>query len=69
MCLLILTKDGEPLGGVMEAGKGGGHKINLVKEFIADKKDSDVLIFFDGNVEMWTYISLKGVPLDVTYCN
>ena len=35
-------------GGVMEAGKGGGHKINLVKEFIADKKDSDVLIFFDG---------------------
>ena len=35
-------------GGVMEAGKGGGHKINLVKEFIADKKDTDVLVFFDG---------------------
>jgi len=35
-------------GGVMEAGKGGGHKINLVKEFIKDKKDSDVLVFFDG---------------------
>ena len=35
-------------GGVMEAGKGGGHKINLVKEYIADKKDSDVLVFFDG---------------------
>ena len=35
-------------GGVMEAGKGGGHKINLVKEFIQDKKDSDVLVFFDG---------------------
>ena len=35
-------------GGVMEAGKGGGHKINLVKEFIQDKKDSDVIVFFDG---------------------
>ena len=35
-------------GGVMEAGKGGGHKINLVKEYIADKKDTDVLVFFDG---------------------
>ena len=35
-------------GGVMEAGKGGGQKINLVKEFIQDKKDSDVLVFFDG---------------------
>ena len=35
-------------GGVMEAGKGGGQKINLVKEYIADKKDSDVLVFFDG---------------------
>ena len=32
----------------MEAGKGGGQKINLVKEFIQDKKDSDVLVFFDG---------------------
>ena len=32
----------------MEAGKGGGHKINLVKEYIADKKDTDVLVFFDG---------------------
>ena len=35
-------------GGVMEAGKGGGQKINLVREFIKDKKDSDVLVFFDG---------------------
>ena len=35
-------------GGVMEAGKGGGQKINLVKEFIKDKKDSDVIVFFDG---------------------
>ena len=34
-------------GGTME-GQGGGHKINLVKEFIADKKDSDVLLFLDG---------------------
>ena len=32
----------------METGKGGGHKINLVKEYIADKKDPDVLVFFDG---------------------
>ena len=35
-------------GGVMEAGKGGGQKINLVREFIQDKKDSDVLVFLDG---------------------
>ena len=35
-------------GGVMEAGKGGGQKINLVREFIKDKKDSDVIVFFDG---------------------
>ena len=35
-------------GGVMEAGKGGGQKINLVKEYIKDKKDSDVLLFLDG---------------------
>ena len=34
-------------GGTME-GQGGGHKINLVREFIQDKKDSDVLVFFDG---------------------
>ena len=34
-------------GGTMK-GKGGGHKINLVKEYIKDKKDSDVLIFLDG---------------------
>ena len=32
----------------MENGKGGGQKINLVKEYIKDKKDSDILIFFDG---------------------
>ncbi len=35
-------------GGVMEMGHGGGHKINLVKEFIEDKKDSDVILFLDG---------------------
>ena len=35
-------------GGVMEKGHGGGQKINLVREFIADKKDSDVLLFLDG---------------------
>ena len=34
-------------GGTME-GQGGGHKINLVKEYIQDKKDSDVLLFLDG---------------------
>ena len=34
-------------GGTME-GQGGGHKINLVKEYIKDKKDSDVLLFLDG---------------------
>ena len=43
-----LRKEYQWEGGVMEAGKGGGHKINLVKEFIQDKKDSDVLVFFDG---------------------
>ena len=30
-------------GGVMEAGKGGGQKINLVKEYIADKKDLSLI--------------------------
>ena len=35
-------------GGVMEKGHGGGHKINLVKEYIEDKKDSDVILFLDG---------------------
>ena len=35
-------------GGVMENGHGGGQKINLVKDYIRDKKDSDILIFFDG---------------------
>ena len=34
-------------GGTMK-GQGGGHKINLVKEYIKDKKDTDVLIFLDG---------------------
>ena len=29
-------------------GQGGGHKINLIKKFISDKKDSDVLLFLDG---------------------
>ena len=35
-------------GGVMEKGRGGGHKINLVKKYIKDKKDSDVILFLDG---------------------
>ena len=35
-------------GGVMEKGRGGGHKINLVKEYIKDKRDSDVILFLDG---------------------
>ena len=34
-------------GGSMK-GQGGGHKINLIKKFISDKKDSDVLLFLDG---------------------
>ena len=29
-------------------GQGGGHKINLVKEYLKDKRDSDVLLFLDG---------------------
>ena len=29
-------------------GQGGGHKINLVKEYIKDKRDSDIFIFLDG---------------------
>ena len=34
-------------GGTME-GKGGGHKINLVKEYMKNLDDSDVLVFLDG---------------------
>ena len=34
-------------GGTMK-GQGGGHKINLVKEYLKDKRDSDVFIFLDG---------------------
>ena len=34
-------------GGTME-GQGGGHKINLVREFIQDKEDHDVILFLDG---------------------
>ena len=34
-------------GGTME-GQGGGHKINLVREFIEDKEDHDVILFLDG---------------------
>ena len=34
-------------GGTME-GQGGGHKINLVKEYLKDKRDTDVFIFLDG---------------------
>ena len=34
-------------GGDMK-GQGGGHKINLVKEYIKDKRDTDIFIFLDG---------------------
>ena len=34
-------------GGDMKT-QGGGHKINLVKEYLKDKSDSDIFIFFDG---------------------
>ena len=34
-------------GGSMK-GQGGGHKINLVKEYIKDKRDTDIFIFLDG---------------------
>ena len=46
--IINLGKNIQWEGGVMENGKGGGQKINLVKEYIKDKKDSDILIFFDG---------------------
>ena len=46
--IINLGKGVEWGGGVMEKGHGGGQKINLVREFIADKKDSDVLLFLDG---------------------
>ena len=42
-----LGKGVEWEGGTME-GQGGGHKINLVKEFIQDKADHDVILFLDG---------------------
>ena len=45
--LINLGKGVEWQGGTME-GQGGGHKINLVKEYLKDKKDSDVLVFLDG---------------------
>ena len=34
-------------GGDMKT-QGGGHKINLVKEYIKDKRDTDIFIFLDG---------------------
>ena len=34
-------------GGDMKT-QGGGHKINLVKEYLKDKSDSDIFIFLDG---------------------
>ena len=34
--------------GLSMKGQGGGHKINLVKEYLKDKRDSDVFIFLDG---------------------
>ena len=45
--LINLGKGVKWEGGNMK-GQGGGHKINLIKEFIKDKKDSDVLLFLDG---------------------
>ena len=42
-----LGKGVEWEGGTME-GQGGGHKINLVKEFIQDKADHDIILFLDG---------------------
>jgi len=42
-----LGKGVEWEGGTME-GQGGGHKINLVKEYIKDKADHDVILFLDG---------------------
>ena len=34
-------------GGTME-GQGGGHKINLLKEFLYHQNDNDVILFLDG---------------------
>ena len=45
--LINLGKGVKWEGGNMK-GQGGGHKINLIKEYIKDKKDSDVLLFLDG---------------------
>ena len=45
--LINLGKDVRWEGGTME-GQGGGHKINLVKKYLSDKKDSDVFLFLDG---------------------
>ena len=42
-----LGKGVEWEGGTME-GQGGGHKINLVREFIKDKADHDIILFLDG---------------------
>ena len=38
-------------------GQGGGHKINLVKEYIKDKRDTDIFIFLDG------YDTFLSIPL------
>ena len=45
--ILNLGKGVKWEGGTMK-GQGGGHKINLVKQYIKDKKDTDILIFLDG---------------------
>ena len=45
--LINLGKGVKWEGGNMK-GQGGGHKINLIKEYIKDKKDSDILLFLDG---------------------
>ena len=49
-------------GGVMELGKGGGHKINLIREHLNTLPESDVVLFCDGydvfindNVEEFGY--------------
>ena len=45
--LINLGKGVKWEGGNMK-GQGGGHKINLIKEYIKDKKASDILLFLDG---------------------
>ncbi len=43
-----IGKDIEWYGGVMENGKGGGHKVNLLREHLKTLPDNDVVLFCDG---------------------